>query len=155
MKKYALLFINVVTRFFTGLTVTIALILTIAGSCYSHDHITIVFSEIHIIKIFVFALVLGIITILRKSLETTHWMMRLSFIQRRWIFFPLYLTATLLFIYKYGVFETFGLKEVALYSSIFIICASIITAVMNRKYRTEKQHLTKSVTQYKNKLGKK
>ena len=152
MKRYALLFINVVTRFFTGLTVAIALILTIAGFSHAHGHVPVIFSETHIIKIFVFALILGAITVLRESLETKNPVMRLSFIQRRWIFFPLYLTATLLFIYNYGIFEAFGLKEAALYSSIFLICAAITTPVMNKKYKAEKQRLTESVTQYKNKL---
>ena len=155
MKKYALLFMNVVTRFFTGLTVAISLIITVAGSGHVHGHTAIVFSEMHILKIFVFALVLGSITVLRESLETKNWMLRLSFLQRRWIFFPLYLIATLLFIYNYGILETFGIKEVALYSSIFLVCASINTAVMNKKYKAEKQHLTESVTQYKSKLEEK
>ena len=155
MKKYALLFLNVVTRFFTGLTVAIALIVTIAGFRHDHSDAAMLFSEIHIIKIFVFALVLGGLTVLRESLETKSWMLRLSFLQKRWIFFPVYLAATLFFIYSYGVLEAFGLKEAALYSSIFLICASVITAVMNKRYKAEKQHLTESVTQYKNKLGEK
>ena len=155
MKKHALLFVNVVTRFFTGLTVVLALILTIAGSDLSHDHAAMAFSEMHIIKIFVFALVLGAITVLRENLETKSWMLRFSFIQRKWMFFPLYLTAMLFFLYHYGIFEAFGLKEIALYSSIFLVCASLNTAVMNKKYKAEKQHLTEAITQYKNKLGEK
>ena len=155
MKKYALLFLNVVTRFFTGLTVASALIVAIAGSAHEHGHAATLFSEIHIIKIFVFALVLGGLTVLRESLETKSWMLRLSFLQRRWIFFPLYLAATLLFLYSYGMLEAFGPKEAALYSAVFLVCASVITAVMNKKYKAEKQRLTESVAQYKNKLGEK
>ena len=154
MKKYILVLMNVVTRFFTGLTVAIALILTIADLEPSHHQSTVILSETQILKIFVLALVLGLITVLRESLETQKWMLRLSFIQRRYIFFPLYLTATLFFLYQYGILETFGLQETVLYSSVFLICASLNTAVMNKKYKAEKQQLTASVSQYQNKLEK-
>ena len=153
MKRYALLFVNVVTRVFTGLTFAVALILTVGSHIAGHTAME--FSEIHIIKIFVFAVVLGVITVIRESLENKKWMLRLSFIQKRWIFFPLYLAVTLLFIYDYGLFETFGLKEIALHSAYFLVIAGTVTAIMSKRYKSETQSLTESVAEYKNKLGEK
>lgn len=152
MKSYIVLFVNIVTRFFTAITLVFALLAAVT-SCFPH-HDAMELSAIHIIKIFIAASVFGIITVVRASLDNKKWMLRLSFIQKRWIFFPLYLIAMLFFIYYYGMLEPFGIREAAIYSTLFFIVAGIITAVAEKKYKDAKRNLTESVTEYKNKIGK-
>ena len=151
MKRHILLFVNVVTRFFTVVTIAIVAVLTVAGHCHTHEGMD--FSLVQIIKIFILACVLGMITVIRVSLENKKWMLRLSFIQKRWIFFPLYLGATLLFIYDYGMLESFGFIEVVLYSVYFLVIAGVVTAIAEKKYKGDKRNLTESVIEYKNKIG--
>ena len=150
MKKYILLFINVVTRFFTGLTFLYAIF---AALPIHANHQAIDFTAIHVIKIFATACVIGAITFIRAILENKKWMMRLSFIQKRWIFMPLYLITILIFIYSYGLLSSFDFKEIAMYSVLFIVIAGISTAVAKKKYESEKKNLTESISKYKNEIG--
>lgn len=151
MKSYILLFVNIVTRFFTPITLMFALLVTVTSYLPHHD--TMEFSATHIIKIFIVACVFGIITVIRAGLENKKWMLRLSFIQKRWIFFPLYLIAMLLFVYNYGILETFGFREAVIYSISFFVVAGIITAIAEKKYKDAKRNFTESITNYKNKIG--
>jgi len=95
-----------------------------------------------------------IITVVRAGLENKKWMMRLSFIQKRWIFFPLYLIAVLFFISNYGMLKPFGFREAIIYSIFFFIFATILTVIAEKKYKKDKRNLTDSVMEYKNKIEK-
>jgi hypothetical protein len=150
MKKYILLFINVVTRFFTGIAFSYALLSVLSINL---NHQAIDFTAVRLLKIFVTAAVIGAITVFRIGLENKKWMLRLSLIQKRWIFMPLYLITILLFIYDYGLLASFGIKEIVLCSSFFFVIAGISTAVVKRKYEAEKKSLTDSVSKYKTEIG--
>ena len=95
-----------------------------------------------------------IITVVRAGLENKKWMMRLSFIQKRWIFFPLYLIAVLFFISNYGMLKPFGFREAVICSIFFFIFATILTVIAEKKYKEDKRNLTDSVMEYKNKIEK-
>ncbi len=145
MKNYILIFVNITTRFFTGIAFTYAVI-TAATKAFE-------FTAIHVIKIFITACVLGAITAIRASLENKKWMLRLSFLQKRWIFLPLYLLTILLFIYDYGILKQFGFREIVVCSALFFVSAGICIAIAEKRYKEAKRILTESITEYKNKIG--
>ncbi|MCL2322518.1 MAG: hypothetical protein FWC47_10520 [Oscillospiraceae bacterium] len=146
MKSYIILFINILTRFFTYITFTYALI-----AVASQDAVPI--TKIQIIKIFITGCILGIITVVRAGLDNKKWMLRLSFIQKRLIFAPLYLITLLLFIYNYFNLKSFNFKTILGYSALFFALFVIVTIIANKKYKKDKLDLTKSITEYKNKIG--
>ena len=150
-KEIIILFANIVTRFFTTLALVFACLSAVTSIIPEHDALE--FTATHVLKIFIVACVFGLITVVRVGLENKKWMLRLTLIQKRWIFFPLYLAALLLFINNYGMLSSFGFLEIAICSISFFVVAGVITVLADKKYKDEKRNLTNSVIEYKSKIG--
>ncbi len=153
MRRYILIFVNIVSRFFTALTLLFAIMATITD--FSPDHSTLSFTSLRVVKIFIAACCFGGITVIRISLENKKWMLCLSFIQKRWIFFPAYLIVMILFIASYGMLDQFGFLEATICSVLFLTIAGLFTVIASKKYRSDKRKFTEAIVEYRKKIGKK
>ncbi len=151
MKKHIFPLINTVTRLFTILVLLFTLIAVVANLTPEHERAILPLARV--VAIFIFSCALGILNVVRAQLESKQWMLRLSFIQKRWVFFPFYLLTVILFIYYGRIVSPFSFLEISILSVIFIVLALGITILVEKNYKRAKQDLTGLVNTYKNEIG--
>lgn len=137
------MFFNFVTRFFTGFVLVAAI-----SSCWNDGAV----DGMQIVGMFGLTCILGLITMVRIRLDKQKWMLKLSFLTKCWLFLPLYLLATLGFLYQYGPFEAFGWEEILWCSGVFLLFAVVFSPLGWLWHRAAKRQYTASVEEYKKKI---
>ncbi len=135
--------IKITAPFFTVLMLDISIAFNIDGT-FIHP--------LQVVKLFIMALAMGMLTALRKELDSKKWMLKLSYSFKRIVFLPLYFIITLVTLLNLGGPFNFNVQGVCFITIAFIITfivSCIITYSLERKKREE---YTQALGKYKKKI---
>lgn len=135
--------IKIITPFFTVLMLDISIVLYIVGD---------LIHPLQVVKLFIMSLALGMLTALRKELDSKKWMIKLSYSVKRIIFLPLYLIITLITLLNLGAPFKFRLQGVCFISIVFIIAFIISCFFTYLLERKRKEEYTQALGKYKKKI---
>ncbi len=135
--------IKIITPFFTVLMLDISIALYIVGD---------LIHPLQVVKLFIMSFVLGMLTALRKELDSKKWMLKLSYSLKRIIFLPLYLIITLITLLNLGAPFKFKLQGVCFTSIVFLIAFIVSCFITYSLERKRKEEYSQALDKYKKKI---